>query len=43
MSETAGGPRSASTVVLHVGVMKSGTTFVQGQLYANRDSLRRRG
>jgi hypothetical protein len=32
----------ARTVVLHVGVMKSGTTFVQGQLFANRSSLAER-
>lgn len=28
-----------ATVVLHVGLMKSGTTFLQGQLFAQRESL----
>ena len=30
-------------VVLHVGLMKSGTTFVQQQLFANRDGLESAG
>ncbi len=33
----------SSTVVLHVGVMKSGTTFVQGQLLAHHGALAARG
>lgn len=33
----------AERVVLHVGLMKSGTTFVQGRLEANRDALAARG
>lgn len=33
----------ADRVVLHVGLMKSGTTFVQGRLEANRDALAARG
>lgn len=32
-----------STVVLHVGLMKSGTTFVQDLLFANRSALGERG
>jgi hypothetical protein len=35
--------RMADRVVLHVGLMKSGTTFVQGRLEANRDALAARG
>lgn len=30
-------------VVLHVGAMKSGTTFIQSRLFANKDLLRERG
>src|SRR4028118_2070483 len=30
-------------LVLHVGAMKSGTTFVQSRLFAHRDTLRERG
>lgn len=33
----------ADRVVLHVGLMKSGTTFIQGRLEANRDLLAGRG
>lgn len=33
----------ASEVVLHVGLMKSGTTFIQGRLDANRDRLAQLG
>jgi len=33
----------AERVVLHVGAMKSGTSFVQDQLFANRDLLAERG
>ncbi|WP_309647734.1 hypothetical protein [Nocardioides sp.] len=33
----------ASRVVLHVGLMKSGTSYVQQRLEANRDLLRERG
>lgn len=33
----------ARTVTLHVGLMKSGTTYLQGQLFAHRDLLRDRG
>lgn len=33
----------ADRVVLHVGLMKSGTTFVQGRLGANREVLAERG
>ena len=33
----------ADRVVLHVGLMKSGTTFVQGRLEANRSALADRG
>ena len=29
----------AKTVVLHIGLMKSGTTFVQKRLFANRPQL----
>lgn len=29
----------ADTVVLHIGLMKSGTTFLQGRMNANRDAL----
>jgi hypothetical protein len=30
-------------VVLHIGAMKTGTTYVQGKAYANRDALRAAG
>jgi hypothetical protein len=33
----------AERVVLHVGTMKSGTTFLQGVLFANKEELARRG
>lgn len=33
----------SGVVVLHVGLMKSGTTFVQQQLFANRDPLESAG
>ncbi|HQR26619.1 MAG TPA: hypothetical protein PLP61_06215 [Nocardioides sp.] len=33
----------AARVTLHVGLMKSGTTFIQGLLYANRQRLADRG
>ncbi|WP_210650475.1 hypothetical protein [Nocardioides sp. SYSU D00065] len=33
----------AGRLVLHVGAMKSGTTFVQSRLFAHRDLLRERG
>ncbi|WP_126688253.1 hypothetical protein [Nocardioides ferulae] len=33
----------AERVVLHVGLMKSGTTFIQGRLGANRDLLAEQG
>ena len=33
----------ADKVVLHVGLMKSGTTFIQRQLFAHQEALRRRG
>jgi hypothetical protein len=33
----------ARTLVLHVGLMKSGTTFLQGRLDANRDQLAAQG
>ena len=29
----------AERVLLHVGLMKSGTTFIQGRLNANRERL----
>lgn len=32
-----------SRLVLHVGAMKSGTTFIQSRLYAHRDLLHERG
>lgn len=34
---------SGGRLVLHVGAMKSGTTFVQSRLFAHRDLLRERG
>ena len=33
----------ADKVVLHVGLMKSGTTFLQRQLFAHQSTLRDRG
>lgn len=36
-------PPMSAKVVLHVGLMKSGTTFVQGQLFANQESLAAQG
>ena len=33
----------AGRLVLHVGAMKSGTTFIQSRLYAHRDLLQERG
>ncbi len=36
-------PPMSGKVVLHVGLMKSGTTFVQGQLFANQESLAEQG
>ena len=33
----------ASRVILHIGLMKSGTTFLQGRLDANRQSLQEQG
>ncbi len=33
----------ADKVVLHVGLMKSGTTFIQRQLFAHQSTLRERG
>ena len=35
--------RMPGVVVLHVGLMKSGTTFVQQQLFAQKDTLREAG
>ena len=32
-----------STVVLHVGLMKSGTTFVQQHLFAHQELLEQQG
>lgn len=32
-------PPMSGTVVLHVGLMKSGTTFIQGQLFAHQEAL----
>lgn len=36
-------PRMAGRVVLHVGTMKSGTSYLQARLFANRDVLLDRG
>ena len=36
-------PDMADKVVLHVGLMKSGTTFIQRQLFAHQSTLRERG
>src|SRR6202161_1944852 len=33
----------AQRVVVHIGLMKSGTTFLQGRLGANRKTLERQG
>ena len=37
------GPESRRRLVLHVGAMKSGTTFVQSRLFAHRETLQARG
>lgn len=37
------GGRGQRRLVLHVGAMKSGTTFIQSRLFAHRDLLRERG
>jgi hypothetical protein len=37
------GQAMAERVLLHVGLMKSGTTFIQGRLNANRDRLAEQG
>lgn len=36
-------PLMSGKIVLHVGLMKSGTTFLQGQLFAHQDALRALG
>lgn len=37
------GPGGQRRLVLHVGAMKSGTTFIQSRLFAHRDLLQERG
>ena len=37
------GPGGQRRLVLHVGAMKSGTTFIQSRLFAHRDELQERG
>jgi hypothetical protein len=37
------GPGSQRRLVLHVGAMKSGTTFIQSRLFAHRETLQERG
>lgn len=37
------GPEGQRRLVLHVGAMKSGTTFIQSRMFAHRDLLQERG